>query len=103
MSRKEELLKIFNDIDKNKKLLVIKLIDDVVYIEEQMEELRKLPLIKIHPTNNELQKQTVAGKMYKDFLQQYNNCIKTLYSILHKSEDGEEESPLREYFRKLRE
>lgn len=101
MTRKEEVLNAFKDIDENQKVLIIKLVDDMIFIEEQLESLRQYPLIKIHPKNPELQKTTSAGKLYKDYLQQYNNIVRSLCSSLHK-EEGSEDSPLREYFKRIK-
>ena len=98
MTRKEELQKVFENIDEDKRTLVTKVIDEVVFLEEQLISLKKYPFIKIHPTDPTLQKVTVAGKQYKELLQQYNNSIKLLCSVLNKNEGGEE-SPLREYLR----
>lgn len=95
MSRKDELLKIFDQID-DAKGIIKPLIDDVVFIEVQLEELRKLPFIKVHPEYPEIQKATPAAKQYKELLQQYNNCIKILTGILRK-DAAEEESPLRAF------
>lgn len=100
MTRREEVLKAFEGIDENQKVLIIKLVDDMIFIEEQLDNLRKYPLIKIHPTNPELQKSTSAGKLYKDYLQQYNNIVRSLCSLLHK-EESVDESPLREYFKRI--
>ena len=102
MGRREELLDIFKNVDESKKTVVLPLIDDVVFIEEQLEALKKLPFIKVHPTNPELQKHTAAGKQYKELLQQYNNCIKILIGVLNKGGDGEQESPLRSYINMLK-
>lgn len=99
MERKEELLNVFKNVDESKKTIVIPLIDDVVFIESQLEKLKKLPFIKVHPTNPELQKPTAAGKQYKELLQQYNNCIKILIGTVSKGEI-EEESPLRAYLKR---
>lgn len=95
MSRKDELLKIFNEIEDTKDI-IMPMIDDVVFLEEQLQDLRKLPFIKVHPEYPELQKPTPAAKMYKELLQQYNNCIKILTGILRK-DAPEEESPLRAF------
>lgn len=98
MTRKEELLKVFENIESEKKTLVAQVIEEVVFLEEQLVELKKYPFIKFHPTDPSLQKPTVAGKQYKELLQQYNNSIKLLHSVLNKNEAGEE-SPLREFLR----
>lgn len=95
MSRKEELLKIFDQVDDSKNIIA-PLIDDVVFLEEQLQELRKLPFIRVHPQYPDIQKATPAAKQYKELLQQYNNCVKILTGILRK-DAPEEESPLRAF------
>lgn len=89
------------------------LVDEMVFLEEQLRELRKLPMInvkkKVRTIVNEegkeeketvvLQKSTPAQKQYKEFLQQYTNIIKTLSKV--GDSDSEEESPLRKYMREL--
>ena len=97
MSRKEELINIFKGIEGINEI-VTPLIDDVVFLEERLEELRKLPFIRVNPKNDADQKATPAAKQYKEFLQQYNNCIKILASVLTKN-GAEEESPLRAFLR----
>ena len=93
--RKEDLLKIFDQVEDTKGI-ILPMIDDVVFLEEQLEALRKLPFIKVHPEYPEIQKPTAAAKQYKELLQQYNNCIKILTGILRK-DAPEEESPLRAF------
>ena len=95
MKRKEELLKLFEQVEDTKGL-ILPLIDDVVFLEDQLSELRKLPFIKVNPKNISQQKPTPAAKQYKELLQQYNNCIKILTGILRK-DAPEEDSPLRAY------
>ena len=95
MTRKEELTKIFENVEDTKGI-IMPLIDDVVFLEEQLKELRKLPFIKVHPDYPEIQKPTAASKQYKELLQQYNNCIKIMTSIIRK-DAPEEESPLRAF------
>lgn len=100
MNRKNELLNCFKNIDDDKKTIIINLIDEVVFLESQLLELKKLPMVKVHPKNPTLIKPTPASKLYKEFLQQYNNVIKNLSSMLHKDEE-KEESPLRKYLKEL--
>ena len=99
MNRKDELLKIFEDTEEAGDI-VRPLIEDVVWLEGQLEVLRKLPMIQVNPNNLAQQRATPAQKMYKEYLQQYNNCIKTLTSVLRK-DGAEEESPLRAYIKGL--
>lgn len=95
MTRKEELLKAFESVEDTKGI-ILPMIDDVVFLEEQLTELRKLPFMKVNPKNPAQQKPTPAAKQYKELLQQYNNCIKILTGILRK-DAAEEESPLRAF------
>jgi hypothetical protein len=100
MNRKQELLNCFKNVNDDKKTIIINLIDEVVFLESQLLELKKLPMVKVHPKNTELVKPTPASKLYKEFLQQYNNTIKNLSSMLRKDEE-KEESPLRMYLNQL--
>lgn len=97
MDRKQELLKIFDQIEDTKGI-ILPMIDDLVFLEERLKELRKLPFIKVHPEYPDIQKPTAAAKQYKELLQQYNNCIKILTGIVRK-DSIEEDSPLREFLR----
>lgn len=94
-ARKEELLQIFDQVEDTKGI-IIPMIDDVVFLEEQLQQLRKLPFLRINPKDPTKQKPTPAAKQYKELLQQYNNCIKILTGILRK-DAAEEESPLRAF------
>ena len=66
----------------------------MVFLETRLEELRKLPFIKVNPKNPVQQKTTPAGRQYKELLQQYINLIKALEKL---SENENEISPLREW------
>lgn len=100
MDRKTELLAMFDDVA-DAKGLILPLIDDVVFLEARLQELRALPFLRIHPKDPSQQKPTPASRQYKELLQQYNNCIKILAGILRK-DAAEEESPLRAYLAAMR-
>lgn len=72
------------------------LIDEIVFLESRLDELRRLPMIRVHPSDSSKQKATPAAKQYKEFLQQYINIIRTLYRITG-ADETEETSPLREW------
>ena len=101
MSRREQLIAI---IPEESMELVSSVIDDVVFLEDRLTELKKLPFIEVNPKNPMKQRSTPASKLYKEFLQQYINCIKMIEYVIYKEKrlDGDEEteSPLREWFRK---
>lgn len=89
--REEELKKIVGEDE-----VIQPLIDEIIFLEEKLEELKKYTFLKVHPEKPELQKATPAAKQYKEFLQQYLNCIKVLEKIVgNDEEDGE--SPLRKW------
>lgn len=100
-NRTEELRKLCEGLDDAAKAATAQLIDEIVFIETRLTELRKYPFISINPKNPAQQRPTPAAKQYKEFLQQYNNCIKILLGVLGKIETGET-SPLREYLNRLR-
>lgn len=100
MSRKDELIAI---IPEDALDLVGEMIDEVIFLEDKLEELKKLPFIQVNPKNPMQQRNTPASKMYKEFLQQYINCIKMIEYIIYKDKrlegDEVEESPLRKWFK----
>ena len=100
MDRRQELEQLIGDDSIE---LLAEVIDQVIFLEGKLTELKKLPFIEVHPQNPSKQRNTPAAKMYKEFLQQYINCIKLLESVIYKEKrlDGDEveESPLRKWFR----
>ena len=100
MNRADELHNIFRDVDEGKRAIVNKLIDEAVYLETQMTELKQYPFIKFHPSNPNLQKVTAAGKQYREFLQTYTNIVDKLCRI-YSNEETEETSPLRAFLEKV--
>lgn len=88
MNRREQLDNIFKNVDSSEKGLVDKLLDQVVFLEDQMTELKKFPFIKINPNNPSQQKITSAAKLYKECSQSYMNAIRILVNILRKVENS---------------
>lgn len=97
MDRLEELIFYYKNQNCDT-VLIRKLLEDAVFLENELEKLKRLPFLRIDPKNPERQKATPAAKQYKEFLQQYVNIIKALDKGA--KNDGEtEESPLRKWFR----
>lgn len=92
MSRRDELIKAIGD------KTLTPMVDEMVYLEEQLDMLRGLPKIKVHPKDPTIQKATPAAKMYKEYLQQYLNIVRILLRLTG-ADENEEDSPLRAWVR----
>lgn len=99
-ARKEELLSLIIKTDPENKIRAEQLIDEIVFIEEQLEVIKKLPFLKVNPNNPEQQKATPAAKQYKELMQQYNNSLRLLFKLSgNLNNEPEEDSPLRAWAR----
>lgn len=100
MSRRDELISI---VPPDSLELVKSVIDDLLFLEERLEALKKLPFIQVNPNNPMQQRSTPAAKQYKEFLQQYINCVKVIEAVIYRDKrlegDEVEESPVRKWFR----
>lgn len=100
MSRRDELLNI---VPEDSLELVKSVIDDVIFLEERLTELKQLPFIQVNKNNPMQQRSTPAAKQYKEFLQQYINCVKMIEGVIYRDKrlEGEEieDSPLRKWFK----
>ena len=97
MDRREELLKI---IDNDTRLTV--LVDEIIFLEEQLETLQKLPFIRINQKDPSMQKATAASRQYTQLSAQYNSAIRTLVSVSGGNDENDKESPLREWVKSRR-
>lgn len=91
MDRREELLREINNDP-----VLVPLVDEMVYLEEQLSYLRTLPNIRVCPTDPAKQKETPSSKLYKSLLQQYNIVVRTIAKATGRGEEAEE-SPLRRW------
>lgn len=97
MTRKEELEKIVYKEGSDNDIRASKLIEEIIFLEEQMAYYRSLPQIKVDKNQPDRQKATPAAKLYKECLQQYNNSLRLLLRITGDIGEAEEESPLRKW------
>lgn len=103
MDRKNELTQIISKTGNDNEAKARQLIDEIVFIEEQLVELKKYPFISINPKNPAQQKATPASKQYKELLQQYNNSLRLLFRLSGELGETDEESPLRKWINARRE
>ena len=92
MTRFEELASKIGTIDEAKKGLVLSLLSDFVFIEEQIDILREYPRYLINENNPKQQKKLPVHDMLKDLQAQKNDISTKILRAI----DGEtgEESPL---------
>lgn len=103
MGRKEELLQIVCKDGTNNDIKARQLVDEIIFVEEQLVYLKTLPFININPKNPMQQKATPAAKQYKELLQQYNNSLRLLFRLSGELGEPEEESPLRQWLKSRKE
>lgn len=92
MTREEELRALVGDDP-----LLGHVVGEMLELEKQMDYLRTLPKIKVHPNDPSRQRATPAAKLYKESLQQYTNIIRILMRATGTDID-DDESPLRKWF-----
>lgn len=91
---------LINSVDKVLQPLAKSMLNDLRKINEHLEYLDTLERIEIHPKDPNKQRQTAAGKQYREYLQQKTNIFKALCSLVSKK-GVEEESPLRVYLKSI--
>lgn len=91
MERKEEIAELCKD-----RAEAADLVEEILFLESKLTELKKLPFYKVHSTDNCKQKVLPAAKLYKEMLQQYTNCLKLLLNFVDDA-NTDEESPLRKW------
>lgn len=103
MERKNELLQLICKNGSCNDIKAKQLVDEIIFIEEQLVYLKTLPFININPKNPVQQKTTPAAKQYKELLQQYNNSLRLLLRMSGDIGESEEESPLRQWAKSRKE
>lgn len=94
----DDLDNILNNVDDSLKPYAKSMIQEFIFVNQRLEELKTYPSIETHPNNPAKQRQTAAGKQYREYLQQKTNIFKSLCALIGKK-NVEEESPLRAYLK----
>ena len=95
-NRRDELLAISDDA------VIRKMIEKMVLLEDRMEELEKLPWIRVNPVNPAMQKHTPAFFQFHRTLSSYKEIVKFVCKATGTMET-DEESPLRSFIRQMME
>lgn len=83
---REELIKYFDAVDEDKRSFALDTIDEYLFFKNKIEELKRLPLIRISKTNPEKQQLTPAAKLIKEYSQVMDAKRGTLLRILYRVE-----------------
>ena len=95
VERYRELIKAFDGVPEGDMIVVRPLINEVVSLEGQMDDLRKLPFILRDRNNPGIQKTTPAAKLYKECSQSYMNAVRILLNVLRKADSAAENELLK--------
>lgn len=96
MDAKNRLIELrlkLNDVQEPKKSFILSLLKDFVWLEEQIEELRKHPRYIINPKDPRQQKKLEVHNMLKDYQAQKNDIATKILRTLD-NDNLTEESPL---------
>ena len=115
MDRKEELLSLCNDLSDNVKCVILPLIDDLVFLERQLAELRKGDFVSVETSKHDPEKTRMkispAFRLYQNVIHQYRATLIVLINAVDKqrkeqredAKENDDTSPLREYLKRLKE
>lgn len=96
--RTAEILGVIKENNEAELKILEPLVNDIVFLEEKLDDLKQYPFININKNNPVQQKTTPAGKQYKELLQQYINCIKVIIALAG-DQNISEDSPLRKWLK----
>lgn len=97
MTREERLHQIIDELDDTVQIIGHAYVDRMLFVENQLLELEKLPFIKVHPDDPTKQKELPARKQYIPLLQQYNLILKTILKLVGVDEEDDKTKEFREY------
>lgn len=87
-NRKDLLRSYFELVDEDKKQFAFDAIDEYLFFEERIKELKNLPFIRVDKKNPERQQLTPAAKLIKEYSQVLDAKRKTLLMILYRVENS---------------
>lgn len=88
MDRREQLRGYFENVDEDKRSIAYDTIDEYLFFLERIEELKRLPYIRVHPNDRARQELTPAAKLIREYSQAIDSKRKTLLTILYRVESS---------------
>ena len=86
--RRAQLRGYFANVDEDKRSIAHDTIDEYLFFLDRIEELRKLPYIRVHPKDAARQELTPAAKLIREYSQAVDSKRKTLLTILYRVESS---------------
>lgn len=86
--RRMQLRSFFENVDEDKRTLAHDAIDEYLFFIERIEELKKLPYLRVDRLNAQRQEMTPAAKLIKEYSQAVDSKRKTLLTILYRVESS---------------
>lgn len=99
--RAEELKALFTD--PATLVVVSPLIEELADVEDRMQALKQEPMVRYHPRDRSIQKSTPSARLYKDLLAKQTDIVRILLRQLNRDGGDDNDSPLREYLRRMEE
>lgn len=88
MDRREQLRGYFANVDEDKRSIAYDTIDEYLFFLERIEELKRMPYIRVHPNDRARQELTPAAKLIREYSQAIDAKRKTLLMILYRVESS---------------
>lgn len=88
MTLNEELKSFFELVDEDKRKFAYDTVDEYCFFRDRIEELKKLPYIRVSKSNPERQELTPAAKLIKEYSNVIDAKRKTLLMILYRVENS---------------
>lgn len=85
---RDKLLQFFDNVDDDKRAFAVDTIDEYLFFREQIEQLMKLPLIRVSKSDPSRQIATPAAKLIKEYSQVMDAKRGTLLRILYRVENS---------------
>lgn len=94
MSKADELKEFFQNIDEDKRQFAFDTIEEYCFFLDRINELKKLPYIRVSKKSPEVQQLTPAAKLIKDYSQALDAKRATLLRMLYRLETSEADALL---------
>ena len=85
---RDDLIPFFDNVDADKRAFALDTIDEYLFFREQIEQLMKLPLIRVSKSDPSRQIATPAAKLIKEYSQVMDAKRGTLLRILYRVENS---------------